>query len=51
VAKITIASFCRPTMMPSMTTIDIGMTLIDQLSMRLESGVGFSNGCAALGPK
>ena len=34
-----------------MTTIAIGMMVIDQVSMKLESGVGFSYGCVEFGPK
>ncbi len=29
----------------------IGMIVIDHVSTRFDSGVGFSNGCAELGPK
>ena len=42
VAKMTIASFGRRTMWPSITTIDIGMTVIAQVSSRFDNGVGFS---------
>ena len=51
VAKITTASRRRPTMYPSVQTIAIGMIVIDQVSTRFESGVGFSYGCAEFGPK
>ena len=38
-------------MMPSITTIDIGMMVMAQVSTKFERGVGFSNGCAEFGPK
>ena len=51
VAKITTASLRRPVRNPSITTIDIGMIVIDQVSTKLESGVGFSYGWVEFGPK
>ena len=51
VRKIITASRRRRTMCPSVQTIAIGMIVIDQVSARFESGVGFSNGCAEFGPK
>ena len=51
VAKMTTASFGRRTMWPSVHTIAIGMTVIDQVSTRFDSGVGFSYGWVELGPK
>ena len=51
VAKITTASLRRPTKYPSVQTIAIGTMVIDHVSTKFESGVGFSYGCAEFGPK
>lgn len=38
-------------MTPSVQTMAMGMTAIDHVSARFESGVGFSNGWVEFGPK
>ncbi|MND08227.1 hypothetical protein D3C83_307060 [compost metagenome] len=50
-AKIATASLRRLTRWPRVQIIAIGMTRIDHVWTRFDSGVGFSKGCDELGPK
>jgi hypothetical protein len=50
-ANTVMASFRRLVKCPRVQTIAIGMTRIDQVSAKLESGVEFSYGCVEFGPK